>query len=67
MKELSYLPLNYKGDIKFFDNKTDYLKKNNEKFSNFINNYFIKNKRKYFITKDLTIIIYLKTYELMVI
>ena len=52
MKELSYLPLNYKGVIKFFDTKTDYLKKNNEKFSNFINNYFIKNKRKYFISKD---------------
>ena len=52
MKELSYLPLTYKGDIKFFDDKIDSLKKNYEDFNNFINNYFIKNKRRFFISKD---------------
>ena len=52
MKELSYLPLKYKGNIKYFDDTVDNIKKKNPIFTNFIDKYFIKVKRKYFVSKD---------------
>ena len=52
MKELSYLPLKYKGNIKYFDDTVDNIKKKNPIFTNFIDKYFIKVKRKFFVSKD---------------
>lgn len=52
IKELEYLPLIYKGNIKIFDEYIDNLKKTYNIFNNFLVNYFVKNKRKYFIDKD---------------
>lgn len=52
ISKLGKLPLIYKGDMKKFDEFINILISENKQFKNFINNYFIKNKRKYFVNED---------------
>ena len=42
------IPLLYKGDMKIFNQECDNLCKTYPRYHNFINNYFIKNKKEYF-------------------
>ena len=48
-KEISKVPLIYKGNIKYFDEIMINLKENYKNFSQFIDKYFIKNKRIFFV------------------
>ena len=53
LNKLGNLPFIYKGDIKIFEKECKSL---NELFpaqSNFLNNYFLENKRKYFEDQSL--------------
>ena len=52
LKEISRIHLLFKGNIKIFDKITDELKNKYPNFENFVENYFIKNKRKFFVSKD---------------
>ena len=49
---LGKLPLIYKGDMTFFEQFINKLISKNKFFTNFINNYFLKNKSKYFVNED---------------
>ena len=50
---LGLIPLLYKGDMKIFNQECDNLCKKYPRYHNFINNYFIKNKKEYFEDKSL--------------
>ena len=52
VNKLGKLPLIYKGNMKIFDEFINNLISENKPFINFINNYFLKNKRKYFLNED---------------
>jgi hypothetical protein len=49
---LGLLPLNYNGDIKYFDNFINNIKAKYNIFDSILNNYFIKYKRKYFLSGE---------------
>ena len=46
---LGLIPINYKGDMNMFNNLINDLKKQYPNFIDFIDNYFIKNKKQFFI------------------
>ena len=48
LEALGKIPFIYKGDIKIFDLECGNLIKEYPTYDNFINNYFIHNKKKYF-------------------
>ena len=53
LDELGNLPFYYKGDIKIFNEECKKLITKYPEYTNFINNYFIKNKIEYFIDQSL--------------
>ena len=53
LKKLGNLPFIYKGDIKIFEKECKTLSEIFPDHSNFINNYFLENKRKYFQDQSL--------------
>ena len=46
--QLSFLPVEYNGDIKYLENKINILAKQYNNYNNFINGYFMQTKLKYF-------------------
>ena len=57
------LPFVYKGDLKIFEKECIEIKNNYPNFSNFIDNYFIINKKPFFIDKSLDYLSVLKDYR----
>ena len=53
IRKLGNLPFEYKGDIKILENECKSLRELYPEHSNFINNYFLENKRKYFEDQSL--------------
>ena len=52
INKLGKLPLIYKGNMNYFNEYINQLKIENKPFKNFIENYFVKNKKKYFVNED---------------
>ena len=52
ISRLGLLPLNYKGNIDYFDSFLNNLKKDFPEFINVLNNYFIKYKRHFFLSGE---------------
>lgn len=68
IKLLGKIPLIYKGDINIFNEYCDKIKEKFPKYTNYINNYFIKYKKPYFekgdmIIKNFQIISFLENYN----
>jgi len=53
LEELGKIPFYYKGDINTFNEECKKLIENYPQYTNFINNYFIKNKKQCFIDQSL--------------
>ena len=52
INKLGKLPLIYKGNMNYFNEYINQIKNENKPFKNFIENYFVKNKIKYFVNED---------------
>ena len=48
LRELGNIPFQYKRDINYINNRCDELSQTYKYHTNFINNYFLKNKKVYF-------------------
>ena len=57
LNEIGLIPLVYNGNMEIFNEIVEDIKKRHPNYKDFINNYFIKNKKNY-LMKKLIIIVY---------